>query len=335
MGSRVIAMVLCAAGCGRFGFGAVAGSGDGDGHRADASFTTRHWANRNDGAPGKLLSPRLAYDDARGTVVLYGGDAVVESAAMWELRSTGWALLCDPCAPGPRFVHGLAYDPDRDRLVLIGGDDGGVVYNDTWEWDGSTWTNITTARPGLRDLVGMTWDRSSHRLVAVGGVVGVTPTDDLLVYNGVMWAALAAANGPGHVAGYGQLLAPTDAGLIVLPDDGDPAGNVMRDDLWSLAGTTWTAICSACSGTPRNSASIVFDEALGVTWMVGGYDGSSIAGTWKLVGTSWVMTDALPPARDSVGLAYDRARDVIVLYGGNGDSCAGTNCNDTWELVPN
>ena len=33
----------------------------------------------------------------------------------------------------------MAYDEARDRLVLFGGTNGPVVFNDTWEWDGSDW----------------------------------------------------------------------------------------------------------------------------------------------------------------------------------------------------
>ena len=36
--------------------------------------------------------------------------------------------------------HALAFDAARGRTVLFGGGNGaGATFDDTWEWDGSTW----------------------------------------------------------------------------------------------------------------------------------------------------------------------------------------------------
>ena len=39
--------------------------------------------------------------------------------------------------------HGMAYDPIRDRVVLFGADGNSQSSDDTWEWDGASWTQLT------------------------------------------------------------------------------------------------------------------------------------------------------------------------------------------------
>jgi len=43
-----------------------------------------------------------------------------------------------------RYLSGVAYDERRAVLVLFGGGaaDGSTLYNDTWEFDGTSWRRI-------------------------------------------------------------------------------------------------------------------------------------------------------------------------------------------------
>ena len=349
-GTVAIALIwLGAAGCGRIGFDRNRDAADDstsvivDVLRPDANFTTRHWVNRNDGTPGGLFAPRMVFDDARGTIVMYGGDVnTITSAGMWELTGAGWNVLCDPCAPGPRYSHALAYDAIRDRVILFGGlDDGNNPLNDVWEWDGTTWSLRTTTGtpPTVRDRASaMVIDGS---LYVVGGAPNNVPTDELFTLSSTGTWSQPGAAGSRVVANYGMPIAYDAVAhqLYAFADDGDRTGALKRDELyrWDVAaGGPWTTVCTACSGLPRNSVSIVFDPDLGLLWMFTGFDGNEIKGTWQLQSNAWQPFDAqLPPARDSVGVAYDPSRHVIVMYGGNGNSCGGGNCAETWELVPN
>ena len=45
--------------------------------------------------------------------------------------------------PRPRVVLGMAYDSVRKKVVLFGGYPlGGGTIGDTWEWDGTDWTQV-------------------------------------------------------------------------------------------------------------------------------------------------------------------------------------------------
>lgn len=48
---------------------------------------------------------------------------------------------------GVRNAHALAYDSTRGRVVLFGGADASKVRGDTWEWDGNSWSQVSSAGP--------------------------------------------------------------------------------------------------------------------------------------------------------------------------------------------
>ena len=53
-------------------------------------------------------------------------------------------------APSERYGHALSYDSGRGVTVLFGGrDDDGNRFNDTWEWNGASWTQRNPAESPL------------------------------------------------------------------------------------------------------------------------------------------------------------------------------------------
>ena len=66
----------------------------------------------------------------------------------------------------------MAYDPILQRTVLFGGQDPSTFANlaDTWEWDGTNWSQATPAtHPPSMWSFGMTYDRARQRVVVFGG----------------------------------------------------------------------------------------------------------------------------------------------------------------------
>ena len=100
-------------------------------------------------SPPVLGGCAMAYDPQRGRTLLFGGDSGILSPRddTWEWDGTTWTQQSPAAKPGPRRHHGMAYDAARRRIVLFGGynDVTGRVLNDTWEWDGTTWTQATPA----------------------------------------------------------------------------------------------------------------------------------------------------------------------------------------------
>ena len=94
----------------------------------------------------------MAYDSARGKVVLFGGcdsrhGAVCRTPGSGTGRAgrgpTGRRRRAKPAA---RCGHAMAYDSARGKVVLFGGASDAWPSQDTWEWDGAsgTWTDRTS-----------------------------------------------------------------------------------------------------------------------------------------------------------------------------------------------
>ena len=68
----------------------------------------------------------------------------------------------------------MAFDPATGQLILFGGADAGSNLNDTWNWDGTTWTQLTPANsPSIRGQAAMAFDAATGQLILFGGLMAV------------------------------------------------------------------------------------------------------------------------------------------------------------------
>jgi hypothetical protein len=89
----------------------------------------------------------IAYDADRKAVVMFGGLYLANSASdqTWTWDGTTWTKRRPATIPPARFNHAMAYDASTHSVVLTGGagwstDGTFPALNDTWTWDGVTWT---------------------------------------------------------------------------------------------------------------------------------------------------------------------------------------------------
>ena len=149
-------------------------------------------------SPAHSPSPRadmgMAYDAARGTIVLFGGDGGYGTGLLqdtWAWDGTDWTQLSPAHSPSPRRDMGMAYDGSRGQVVLFGGLNLDPPYElgDTWAWDGTDWTQFSPARfPGDRSDPGMTYDAGRAVVVLFGG--GNVLAGDTWGWNGTDWSLL-------------------------------------------------------------------------------------------------------------------------------------------------
>lgn len=134
------------------------------------------WTPRQVTGPSAGYQAAMSYDSARGVVVLFGGlNGNIRSGETWEWDGVAWRQR-SATGPPPRYWHSMAYDSRRGVTVLFGGlvfqdsvdRDGG----DTWEWDGSSWTQRFVPGPSPRYGHGMAFDSLRGVTVLVGGVPG-------------------------------------------------------------------------------------------------------------------------------------------------------------------
>lgn len=275
---------------------------------------------------------------ANGSVVLFGGDSgsgVLNDTWIWN--GTSWAKRNVTSPPPARSEGHLALD-NTGTIVLFGGSGGGQAFSDTWRWDGLKWTNITPAgdRPASRQGFAMTSDGSSVWVATGASATGSGLFDDLWEWVNGAWVTHPDA---------GRLIAPRTGSAMV----GVSGGRVLLfggtspslinvnyyDDTWLLTNGQWAEVTSRADvPAARSEASAAYIASRGEVLLFGGnYSGDNqypLADTWRWIGGGWqrVESVASPPARAGAAIAYDAARDRVVLFGGVNTASL---LNDVWE----
>lgn len=93
--------------------------------------------------PGIRVATSLVFDPVSAQLLMFGGaDLEMFRTDLWGWDGTQWTLLSEDTGMPPRSGFNIvAYDAARGVYVLFGGVDrpGGVVVDETWEWDGALW----------------------------------------------------------------------------------------------------------------------------------------------------------------------------------------------------
>jgi hypothetical protein len=97
--------------------------------------------------PGRS-GANLVDDAARHDVILFGGQNDAAGTiynATWSWDGTAWQKLNPSSSPEPLVGRAGTYDGAHAQIVLFGGAGSDQVgdLNETWTWDGSTWTRRT------------------------------------------------------------------------------------------------------------------------------------------------------------------------------------------------
>jgi hypothetical protein len=282
----------------------------------------------------------LVYDAKLGGVVLVNGgpeqghpaDAPLE---LWHWDGRAWRSLDAATGEAPRWRNfaAVAYDTDRSVLIVHGGLQGrGQPLDETWEWDGQRWRRFAADGPGGREGAKLAYDPARRIAVLVGGVNAAGPGDGTWGWDGAAWRRLAGAGGPS--ARFPGLLEYDPAHRTVVLFGGHPLdGPVALGDTWLWDGTRWRAAEPPTTPGPRFNAAATFHPGLGRVIQVAGADGGGMYGdVWGWDGTTWrpLPIGGLPP-RQAAGLAYDAARDRLVLTGGLDRPGTAARLQDVWE----
>jgi hypothetical protein len=135
--------------------------------------------------------PSCAFDPVRDRVLVFGGSVpnssfqFVPTNELWSWDGLDWTLAQGTVGwPAPRRNAGIAYDPVRQVVVLAAGVGLSGDLADTWEWNGSTWTQLTPASATFAGAVAMVFDPvAAQPVVAKGRGASV----DLYAHDGVNW----------------------------------------------------------------------------------------------------------------------------------------------------
>ncbi len=289
----------------------------------------------------------MAFDAVRQrTVVLtFQGET-------WEWDGVAWVQRFPSSSPPMREAPCMVWDAHRSRVVLFGGLglDGlnlDVTLDDTWEWDGTNWTQIfPTTRPPARWEAVCAFDPVRNRVVIASGHDGPNVFQDTWEWDGVNWVLRWQGNGPAHEGTMAWNPARQRMLFIggqVVGGGGPYGGNFVS--AWEWDGSSWVLT----QGTFPEFAGggMVYDAARGRMLFIGGVQAvftpnppwgpdvwvvTANSDTWlsgadiaavpgQDVGTACSLRATPPALRESIPRIGERASVVDVYFAPPNATC--------------
>ena len=254
---------------------------------------------------------------------------------LWGWDGMQWSLIsADENGPSWRNWSAVAYDPSRNVLVIHGGLQDRNNFDETWEWNGESWTRFTGMGPGAREGALMVYDSALAKMVLFGGS---TPDleihGDTWTWDGQNWRQVSET-GPAPRFPGSMVYDPAQQEVLMYSGHfAAPTGEFIDyDDLWAWDGRAWREITIA-GPTPghRTHGPFVYDPGIEKVLLVGSGSETFLSDIWSWDGTKWKeLPTSNTPARSGHNVAYDPIRDRFVLFGGV-DRPGGKALDDTWE----
>jgi hypothetical protein len=272
------------------------------------------------------------------------------------IETAFWELEQPDASPPARALHAMAYDSARGVSVMFGGgtnSNANSPMGDTWEWDGTHWTQKCTAAacsgtaPPARIAPSMAFDGKNGRTVLFGGdTASQQDANDTWLWDGTAWTPvcnkLPSCTLP-PARNYAAMSYDSARSRTVLFGGYQWSGGacpspMLLQDTWEWDGTSWTQASPKAMPGARYAFGMGYDAKDGVSVLFGGLalpsqfqQPAPTADTWAWNGTSWTQLCAagacsanVPPARSDHEVAYDSVRSKLVMYGGS-------SLVDTWE----
>jgi putative cell wall-binding protein len=256
-----------------------------------------NWADHQPlNAPNDRQSPTMGYDAATKQVVMFGGTSqgcgtppgqagfLGAIADTWTWNGSIWTQQHPATVPQNEEGGCAAYDTQTQQYIMYGGygpfETGpGDPDDETWEWTGNNWTQLTPAATPPAGWCEMTYDpvRKVNVMLVTEAFTAASAADnganDVLetwLWNGTDWNRGADL--------------PTTSSLEALSFDADTSSDV-----------TYIQQITPCSGAtcPETDA------------------------TWSFDGSTWTQASTnTPQAGRIVGAVYDAATHQFVMFGG-------------------
>jgi hypothetical protein len=281
--------------------------------------------------PGPPPSPRgeagVAYDEAHGQMVLFGGRTESQNFLdeTWAFDGKAWTQMHPAASPTGRQMAGMAYDAARHQVVLVGGmisqNGRQVPLNDTWTWDGRAWTQQHPANdaPAVQQNMALAYDPKSRMVIAFYVEQTANGQPHTLGWNGTDWQDLHPATQPG--SSYGTFA--WDGTRLIFIGAPQQEGGRYLTKTWAWDGSNWSRLPSSVNQPPAQLFATAFDAANGRVIAVSGGE------TWTWDGTTWTRLSLSKAPTGAPYMAYFPALKKVLAWG---DRWSSRPPGDLWSF---
>lgn len=243
---------------------------------------------------------------------------------LYRWTGTAWTVVAYGVIPAVGFTSSmLTYDRGRQIVVLTRGTATGI---DAFEWNGTTFVpRPAPLTPPGRDRFRPVYDTARQRVVVHGGYDSNNSLwrVDTWDWDGTQWREYDSPPPlrTSPALAYSNVAYAADRNRLVFWQSG--AGGANRAGTWEWDGHRWWHMAPLQQPVPA-SGPIVYDSLRQRVVMVAGGTAATLT-TWSYDGVTWTQLPTAHAPNDRIGqeIAYDAARDRIVLFGSN-------FANDTW-----
>src|SRR5206468_10952676 len=245
-------------------------------------------------------------------IAILGGSSATAAGP----HTTGWIELCPPISPSPRSYLAMTYDPASDKIIMFGGFDGTTYLNDTWTFDGVTWTEVARVTPPpARAAAQMAYDGVTHQVVLFGGYDGRNYLGDTWLWDGTtsQWTQAAPAHHPTPVTG--PMLFPDPNGRVDLFGGFD--GHFYQLTMWQWSRSDWRRLSPATVPYARSSAAVATNPMIDQVVLFGGLGDVNPNNTWTYRGNTWTLQSPVsqPALVYVASAAFDRRTRPAMRFG--------------------
>ncbi len=288
-------------------------------------------------APPARFGASMAFDTRQGRLVLFGGeDGSSTFSDTWAFDGASWTEIAPEDLPRGRRDAAMTFDRGVGRAILHGGWSccRPAYYQDTWEWDGSTWLDVTEEiLPGLRESHSLAYDPEAERSVLFGGWKNDADAcvSETWLYDADRheWTE-DPGSAPSSRCAHRMVRSSAHGGGLVF--GGHTTLGWKMNDTWLHAEGDWTELTPSNPPPARSNFAMASNVWDGTVVVYGGQprEGEMLSDTWVLDGLVWRRVDeGGPGARAESVLVFDEKRGRSVLVGGG---YRDTHDELTWEF---
>ena len=285
-------------------------------------FNGTSWSQIN--TIGSSPSARIAatsWTDNYGNVYVFGGcnDGFIFSNDLWKLNQNNWTqVITNGVNTTPPTARNLAVSwTDKLGNTYVFGGNGNSIYNDLWQFNGTSWSQITIGGtiPSAR-FGAVAWTDIHGNAYVFGGKNSSTYYNDLWQFNGTSWSQITI----------GGTIPSARSGAVAWTDIhgnayvfGGKNSSTYYNDLWQFNGTSWSQITIGGTIPSARSGAVAWTDIHGNAYVFGGFDGTYYYhDLWQFNGTSWsqIIILGVEPYGRSGAVAWKDNIGNYYLYGG-------------------